>query len=55
MIRAVTLAQDNLARVYHLLGRDQEAVPLLEATLAAREYTLGRDHPYVAITLDDLA
>src|SRR6266567_3020464 len=36
-------------------GRYAEAEPLFERALAIREKALGRDHPYIALSLNNLA
>jgi len=41
--------------LYEKQGRYQEAVPLLERSLAVREQSLGPDHPDTANSLNNLA
>ena len=41
--------------MYYDQGRYNKAEPLYKRALDIREKTLGSDHPYVAISLDNLA
>ena len=46
---------NNLAILYQDMGRYAEAEPLYRRSLAIGEKQLGRDHPDVANSLDNLA
>jgi tetratricopeptide (TPR) repeat protein len=46
---------NNLAALYQAQGRYQEAEPLYQRTLRAREQALGPDHPDTLTTVNDLA
>jgi tetratricopeptide (TPR) repeat protein len=46
---------NNLAALYYAQGKLQEALPLLQRSLAIREKALGPDHPDVALSLNNLA
>src|SRR5205807_706181 len=45
---------NNLARVYQMQGRYQEAEPLYHRALSIREQMLSPEHPHVARTLHEL-
>jgi serine/threonine-protein kinase len=44
----------TLGMIYHRLGLEQRALPLVESALARRRELLGPDHPKVAQSLNDL-
>jgi len=44
----VATSLNNLAELYRTQGKNEEALPLLQRSLAIREKTLGPDHPDVA-------
>ena len=46
---------NDLAAVYQVAGRYGEAEQLYKRALAIREKVLGAEHPYVAVTLNNLA
>jgi hypothetical protein len=48
-------ARNSLAAAYHATGRDVDAIPLLQRTLAARERLLGADHPSTLASRNNLA
>lgn len=47
--------RNDLAGVYQEAGRLTDALPLFEATLAARERILGPDHPDTLTSRNNLA
>ncbi|MGO8890230.1 MAG: tetratricopeptide repeat protein, partial [Streptosporangiaceae bacterium] len=49
------LAWDGLAAAYRAVGRNAEAIPLLERTLTSRQRTLGPDHPATVTSQSNLA
>ena len=49
------MSLNNLAELYRVQGRFDEAAPLYERALAVAEAALGPDHPDVALTLNGLA
>ena len=49
------VARDNLAAAYRAVGRNAEAIPLLEQNLASRRRTLGPDHPATLTSQSNLA
>ena len=49
------LAWDSLAAAYRAVGRNAEAIPLLEQTLTSRQRTLGPDHPATVTSQSNLA
>jgi hypothetical protein len=48
-------SRHNLATAYRDAGRADEAIPLLEQTLADRERVLGASHPDTVTTREYLA
>ncbi len=46
---------NNLAQLYHAQGKDAEAEPLYQRSLAIREKALGPEHPDVATSLENYA
>ena len=46
---------NNLARLYELMGRYEEALPLYQRSLSIREEQLGANHPDTAQSLNNLA
>jgi tetratricopeptide (TPR) repeat protein len=51
----VATSYNNLAKLYKALGRDVEALPLLEQSLEILLETLGDKHPHVATAYNNLA
>src|SRR5262245_27122842 len=51
----LTVTLDNLTSVLRLEGKNAEAAPLCERTLAIKEQVFGPESPNVASTLKDLA
>lgn len=51
----LTVTLDNLASVLRMEGKNAEAAPLCERTLAIKERHFGPESPNVASTLKDLA
>jgi tetratricopeptide (TPR) repeat protein len=48
-------ARNSLAAAYHAAGRNADAIPLVQQTLAARERVLGPDHPGTLASRNNLA
>ena len=48
-------ALNNLAFLYKIQGKYAEAEPLYKRALAIREKVLGREHPYIAQSLENYA
>ena len=48
-------ARNSLAAAYHATGRDVDAIPLVQRTLASRERLLGADHPSTLASRNNLA
>ena len=48
-------ARTDLARAYHRTGRVDDAIPLVEQVLAARERLFGADHPGTLASRNNLA
>jgi len=46
---------NNIANNYFSLGEPSKALPLLEESLAIRRKTLPPDHPYIALSLKNIA
>ncbi len=46
---------NNLVQLYHAQGKDAEAEPLYQRSLAIREKALGPEHPDVATSLENYA
>ncbi len=46
---------NDLAELYRVQGKYAEAEPLFQRSLAIREKALGREHPHVAIILENYA
>ncbi len=46
---------NNLANLYRAQGKHSEVEPLLQRALAIYEKTLGPEHPYVALGLENYA
>jgi len=51
----VAQSLNSLGGLYYIQGRDAEAEPLLQRSLAIREQALGPEHPDVAQSLNNLA
>ncbi|MCH8111963.1 MAG: tetratricopeptide repeat protein [Proteobacteria bacterium] len=51
----ISTAFNNLAVLYHVQGRDDEALPLVRRALAIREKVLGPEPPAVGQSLNNLA
>ena len=47
-------SRNNLAAAYESAGRLEEAIPLLERTLADAERVLGADHPQTLTSRNNL-
>jgi tetratricopeptide (TPR) repeat protein len=50
----VATSLNCLAAVYQSQGKYAEAEPLYKRSLKIREKALGKDHPYVATSLNNL-
>jgi len=51
----LTASLNNLAGLYEDQGKDAQAEPLYQRSLAILEKSLGPDHPHIALSLNNLA